>query len=161
MPCSGHDRKKLCKEKVPFSKTNISLLANFGCFFGGEKRIFGPKKHSSAKRKIGCFSVISARTGSVVIVGHFFDGWDGSTKFRCRQSKIKGTYYSEEGMACNGQKQGWAPKNDPFYPMPDQKTMQTSCLGGFTLKSPCCNFDKSMLQQLDLENPMYQFWQGK
>ena len=99
-------RKKLCKEKVPFSKTNISLLANFGCFFGGEKRIFGPKKHSSAKRKIGCFSVISARTGSVVIVGHFFDGWDGSTKFRCRQSKIKGTYYSEEGMACNGQKQG-------------------------------------------------------
>ena len=30
------------REKVPFSKINISLLRNFGCFFG-IKRIFGPK----------------------------------------------------------------------------------------------------------------------
>jgi hypothetical protein len=29
------------KKKVPFSQMNISLLANFGLFFG-KKRIFGP-----------------------------------------------------------------------------------------------------------------------
>ena len=29
------------KEKVPFSQINISLLADFGCYFG-KKRIFGP-----------------------------------------------------------------------------------------------------------------------
>ena len=35
-----------------------------------------------AKRKNGHFSVILAGTKSVVIVGHFFDGPDGPTKFR-------------------------------------------------------------------------------
>ena len=58
-------------------------------------------------------SVILARTGSVVILGHFFDGLESSTKFRQKWSKIKGTYYSEVTQARNGQKQGSAPKNDP------------------------------------------------
>ena len=72
-----------------------------------------PKKHFSAKRKNGGFSVILAQTGSVVIVGHFFDGPDSSTKFRWRRSKIKWTNYGKVTQAQNGQKQGWAPKNDP------------------------------------------------
>ena len=46
-------------------------------------------------------------------LGHFYDGPDGPTKFRWKRSKIKGTYTSDWGMAQNGQKQGWAPKNDP------------------------------------------------
>ena len=71
------------------------------------------KKHFSAKRKNGGFSVILAQTGSVVIVGHFFDGPDSSTKFRWRRSKIKDTYTSEVTQTRNSQKQGWAPKNDP------------------------------------------------
>ena len=32
--------------------------------------------------KTAVFAVIPARPGSVVILGHFFDGLDGSTKFR-------------------------------------------------------------------------------
>jgi len=47
------------KKKVPVSQMNISLLANFGIFFG-------------KKRKNGRFSVNLAGTGSVVIVGHFY-----------------------------------------------------------------------------------------
>ena len=58
-----------------------------------------PKKHSSAECKNGRFSVIPARTGSVVILGHFFDGPDGSTKFCWRRSKIKGIYNCEIGTA--------------------------------------------------------------
>ena len=42
---------------------------------------FWPKKHFSAKRKNGDFSVIPALTGSVVIVGHFFYCPASSTKF--------------------------------------------------------------------------------
>ena len=77
------------------------------------KCVFGKKKHFSAERKNGRFSVILARTESIVILGHFFYGPDGSTKFRWKRTKIKGTYTSEVGMAQKGQKQGWAPKNDP------------------------------------------------
>ena len=58
--------------------------------------------------------MIPARTRSVVLLGHFFDGPDGSTKFRWKRSKIKGTYTSEVGMAQNGEKQGWALKKDPL-----------------------------------------------
>ena len=75
---------------------------------------FQPKKHFSAERKNGRFSVIPARTESVVILGHIFDGTDGFTKFRWKRSKFKGTYTSV-GMARNSQKQGWAPKNDPLF----------------------------------------------
>ena len=74
---------------------------------------FWPKKHFSAERKITRFSVILAWTESVVILGHFFDGPDGSTKFRWKQSKIKGTYIYEQTQAQKGHKQGWALKNDP------------------------------------------------
>ena len=59
------------------------------------------------------FSVIPARTGSVVLLGHFFDDPDGSPEFRWNRTKIKGSCTSKVGMAKNGQKQGWAPKNDP------------------------------------------------
>ena len=50
------------KEKVPFSQINISLLADFGCFFG-KKRIFGPFSafRQSVKTAVyGHFSVILA-----------------------------------------------------------------------------------------------------
>ena len=89
--------KSCSKKKVAFSQINISLLRNFGCFFW-VKCIFGQKKHFSAEHKNGRFSVIPARTRSVVILGHFFDGQ--------KRSKIKGTHYSDWGMAQNGQKQG-------------------------------------------------------
>ena len=46
------------------------------------------------KGHCGRFSVIPAQTGFVVILGHFFDGPDSSTKFRWKRSKIKGTYTS-------------------------------------------------------------------
>ena len=61
-------------------------------------------------RKNGRFSLIPARTKSVVIVGHFFVGPDSPAKFRWWLSKIKGTYTSEVGMARYGQKPVWAPK---------------------------------------------------
>ena len=60
---------------------NISLLANFGSFFG-KKTDFRPVFRFSAKRKNGRFSVIPAGTGSVVNVGYFLGGLDGPTKFR-------------------------------------------------------------------------------
>ena len=60
---------------------NISLLANFGSWFGN-KTDFRPVFRFSAKRKNGRFSVNPAGTGSVVIVGHFFGEPDGPNKFR-------------------------------------------------------------------------------
>ena len=48
------------------------------------------------------WSVIPARTGSVVILGHFFDGPDSSTKFRWKRTKIKGAYTSVLTQARNG-----------------------------------------------------------
>ena len=60
---------------------DISLLAQFWCFFG-KQQIFGPFSTFLAKRKNGRFSVIPARTGSVVLLGHFFDGPDDSPEFR-------------------------------------------------------------------------------
>ena len=53
-PCSGHDQKK-----VPFSKINVSLLRNFGFFFG--YNAFLPNNHFSAEL-----------TGFFVILGHLF-----------------------------------------------------------------------------------------
>ena len=44
--------------------------------------IFWGKTHFSAKRKNARFSVIPAPTGSVVLLGHFFDGLDDSPEFR-------------------------------------------------------------------------------
>ena len=58
------------KKKVAFCQLNIRLLWNFGCFFW-IKMHFWPKKHCSAEHKSGCFSVIPARNGSVVILDYF------------------------------------------------------------------------------------------
>ena len=58
-----HDREKLWKGKR-------TLFLNFGSFFW-KKTDFRPVFRFSAKRKNGRFSVNSAGTGSVVIVGHF------------------------------------------------------------------------------------------
>ena len=77
------------------------------------KTHFWSKKHFSAERKNVRFSVIPVQTGSVVILGHFFDDPDSSTKFRWKRTKIKGTYTSVMTQAQNRQKQGWAPKSDP------------------------------------------------
>ena len=63
------------KEKEPFSQINISLLADFGCFFL-------PIFRFSAKRKNGRFSIIPARTRSVVNVD--------PNNFRWPLSNIKG-----------------------------------------------------------------------
>ena len=76
---------------------------------------FWLQKHFSVKRKNGRFSIIPAQSRSVDILGHFFDGPGGTTKFRWQQSKIKGTYYGEVTHDQNIQKQGWAPKNDPYF----------------------------------------------
>ena len=74
-------------------------FGGFRVFFLGEKRTFWPIFPHSGKTKIGCFSVILARTRLVVNVGHSFGGPDGSTKLRWLRSKIKGTYTSNWGMA--------------------------------------------------------------
>ena len=66
--------KSCANKKLPFSQIDISLLANFGCFL--------EEKGFLAERKNGRFSVIPAGTRSTVIVGHYFDGPEGPTKFR-------------------------------------------------------------------------------
>ena len=77
------------------------LLAKIGVVwqkldFWAKIEILGPKKKLTScwtscsshdqkklfKGKSFLFSEIPARTGSVVILGHFLDGPDGSTKFR-------------------------------------------------------------------------------
>ena len=67
------------KEKVAFSQINISLLADFGCYFG-KKQIFGPFSafRQSVKTAVyGHFSVILAGTGSVYQRGSYYrwPGW--------------------------------------------------------------------------------------
>ena len=140
---------------VPIGITEKRLLLSLAekCFFCWKKRTFCQKERLLAKSKNSHFSVIPAGTRSVVIVGHFFYGPDGPTKFGSRRFKIKGTYNSEVGIARNGQKpppqkkgflaqkqpnlaQNWQYRPNigifgPFDPMPNQKTMQTRCLGGF------------------------------
>ena len=73
------------------------------------KMYFCQKKHLSSEPKNRCFSVIPAWTVSVVILGHFLDGPDGSTKLHWKWSKIKGTY-AELTQAQKGQKHGLALK---------------------------------------------------
>ena len=67
-------QKKLFKEKSWLFPNKYHYLKKFWVFFL-VKMHFWPKKHFSAERKNGCFSVIPARTGSVVNLGHFF--YDG------------------------------------------------------------------------------------
>ena len=73
--------EKLFKEKSCLFPNKYQSLKKFWVFFG-DKMHFWPKYYFSAELKYGRFSVIPARTGSVVILGHFFDSPDGSTKFR-------------------------------------------------------------------------------
>ena len=54
---------------------------SFWVIFGG-KTHFEAKNHFSAERKNAHFSVIPARTKSVVLQGHFFDDPDDSPEFR-------------------------------------------------------------------------------
>ena len=67
---------------------NISLLANFGSFFG-KKNDFRPVFRFSAKRKNGRFSVIPAGIRSVVIVGHFFMAWAVPPSFVAHGPKLR------------------------------------------------------------------------
>ena len=99
-PCSGHDQKKLFKEKSTLFQNKYQSLKKFWVIFL-EKMQFGPKKHFWAEHKNSRFSIILAQTGSVVNPGHFFDGPDVSTKLCWKRSKIKGTYYSEVTQAQN------------------------------------------------------------
>ena len=54
---------------------------SFWVIFWGKTQ-FEAKNHFSAERKNARFSVIPAWTGSVVLLGHFFDDPDGSPEFR-------------------------------------------------------------------------------
>ena len=73
---------------------SVSISADFGCFFKNKTDIWADLCFS-AKRKNSRFSIIPARTRSFVIVGYFFGGLDGPTKFCWAQTKIKGNYYSD------------------------------------------------------------------
>ena len=80
LPCSGHNWKKLFKEKSAFAQIikggNIILVIFWG------KPILRPKTTFWPNVKNALFSAIPAQTGSVVLLGHFLDGPDGSTQFR-------------------------------------------------------------------------------
>ena len=80
--------KSCSKKKVPFSKTNISLLRNFGCFFL-DKTHFWPKNYFSAERIKGRFSLILARTGSVFILEHFLMARTVPTSFSENNLKLR------------------------------------------------------------------------
>ena len=71
----------MCKEKVPPSQIDISLLVNLSVFFLEKNGFLASKKRFSAKRKNRPFSVIPAGTRSIVNVGHFVGGPGGPTKF--------------------------------------------------------------------------------
>ena len=68
-------------------KTSTSPPQILGVFIFGKKRIFGQKTLYGQSKNVR-FSIIPAGTRSSVIVGHFFDGPDGPTKFRWRRSKV-------------------------------------------------------------------------
>ena len=57
--------------KITLFQNKCQSLKTFWVFFFLIKRIFGQKKNFSGKHKKGHFSVIPARTRSVVIRGHF------------------------------------------------------------------------------------------
>ena len=72
--------KSCSKKKIGFFPNECQSLKKFWVIFW-VKTLFWPKNHFSAKRKNVRFSVIPAQTGSIVILGHYFDGPDCSTKF--------------------------------------------------------------------------------
>ena len=80
LPCSGHDRKNLFKEKSCLFPNKYQSLKKFWVIFW-VKMHFWPKKHFLAERKNGRFSVIPAQTGSVVILGHFLTAWTAPPRF--------------------------------------------------------------------------------
>ena len=91
--------KNCAKEKVPFSKINISLFSNFWVFFW-EETDFWPKKQFSAERKSGHFSVILAETRSVVTVGHFLMAWTVQPSFV--DDRVAESARSDEGASLIG-----------------------------------------------------------
>ena len=72
---------RMAKNRFSGPKKRPLLHRKFWVFLFLEKTGFLAKKHFTAKRKNGRFSIIPAGTRSIVIVGHFFDGPDGPTKF--------------------------------------------------------------------------------
>ena len=78
------------RKKVPFSQIDISILADIGCYFLEQKRIFGPFSafRQNVKRP---FLRKSGQDQVRCQCKSFFGGPDGLTKFCWPQSKIKGT----------------------------------------------------------------------
>ena len=72
--------KVVKRKKVPLPKYLRGEITFWVIFWG--KTHFEAKNHFSAEHKNARFSVIPARTGSVVLLGHFFDGPDDSPEFR-------------------------------------------------------------------------------
>ena len=65
--------EKVVQEKSCLFSNQYQSLEKFLVMFWANTH-FWPKKHFSAERKNGLFSVSPARTGSVVILGHFLMG---------------------------------------------------------------------------------------
>ena len=106
--------KSCSKKKKCLCPNNQGGECHFGWFFGGrpifraKKPLFRPNvKNARFYRDSG------PGPGPLSFWGYFFDGPDDSPEFRWNRTKIKGSCPSNVGMAKNGQKQGWAPKNDP------------------------------------------------
>ena len=72
--------KSCSKKKVAFAQIIKGGNVILGDFWG--KTHLEAKNCFSAKRKNARFSVIPAQTGSVILLGHLFDGPDGSPEFR-------------------------------------------------------------------------------
>ena len=66
----------------PFVMSSLDIIVHYQARALRALGLFEAKNRFSAERKNARFSVIPARTRSVVLLGHFFDGPDGSTKFR-------------------------------------------------------------------------------
>ena len=79
---------RMAKNRFSGPKKRPLLHRKFWVFlFLEKKRIFGQKTLYGQSKNVR-FSIIPAGTRSSVIVGHFFDGPDGPTKFRWRRSKV-------------------------------------------------------------------------
>ena len=111
-PCSGHDRKKLFKEKKCLCPNNQGGKCHFGWFFG-VKPIFKPKTTFWPNVKTPVSPFFRHVPGPLSFWVIFLMVRTVSPEFRWNRSKIRGSCTSVVSLAQNGQKQGWAPKNDP------------------------------------------------
>ena len=105
--------KSCANKKVPFSKTYISLLANFGCFFGNKKNGFLAKTTLFGRTSKRPFLRKSGQDQAPCHSGSFFWWPRRFHQVLLKTVQNKGTYTSVVTQAQSGQKQGWAPKNDP------------------------------------------------